>query len=169
MVAWVRDLAAPQRVSSRWRQAGLWALLGSLAACSSEKDEEPKTFDALYDSYLKKCSECHVAGNEAEVNWVPGFDLSSADKAYASLNARVRLPRKSECLNLSVNYVVAGQTTQSLLLAILDEGINDGFEAATGTTCKPIRHTISMGGKATDPSASVLAGLKTWISEGAKR
>jgi hypothetical protein len=143
-------------------------LLVLLAACSSEKDEEPKTFQALYDSYLKKCSDCHVAGNEAE-NSVPNFDFSSADRAYESLTANVNVPRSESCLNLNLPYVVAGQPSQSYLLAILDEGTNDGYEAATSSSCSPLKHTAAFGGVAAVPSAGVVAGLKTWISEGARR
>lgn len=149
--------------------AALGALLLVATSCSSEKDEEPKTFQGLYDSYLKSCADCHYEGSEAESNQVRDFDFSSADKAYASLTSRVNVQRDSSCLSLGLDYVVAGKPNQSYLLAVLDQSTNEGFSSATGSNCQPLDHTVGLGGPAANPSSGIISGLKTWISEGAKR
>jgi hypothetical protein len=148
----------------------VWSLLLLFAAaCSSEKTEELKTFSALYDDYLKKCADCHTVGTDTEMNFVPGLDFSTADKAFASLNSRVRLSRSEGCEDLGLNYVVAGQPSRSFLLAVVDLETNENFESATGKSCAPAKHTSNLGGPANSPSGAVVAGLKTWITDGAKR
>lgn len=158
---------------------GLRRSCAALVACGStlallygcggedETDQNLETFDGLYNAYLKTCAgACHAPGRDGE-NHVKGFDFSSADTAYRSLQAAVRFQRTELCNN--VQYVKGGDPDQSLLVALLDPSVNAAFKARTGTNCAPKNHTIANGGLADNPSAAVLAGLKKWISAGAER
>lgn len=164
-----------KRFLTKGQSSGLVALMatGSLLAllhgCGGEEEsaQNLETFDGLYNVYLKTCAgPCHAPGRNGE-KFVKGFDFSTADTAYRSLQAAVDIDRTELCK--VVQYVKAGDPEQSLLVAVLDPSVNAGFGSRTGSNCDPKNHTIANGGEADNPSAAVLDGLKKWISAGAVR
>lgn len=137
-----------------------------LASCGGEEEEEVDltTFSGLYQEYFASCGLCHAPDREADAV-VPGFYLQTEELAYEALLSRVDLRESCD----TVRYVVPGQPDSSFIVAILDASTQASFAGTTGTNCAPLLHTLANGGKANDPSSSVLSGLRQWIRSGAQK
>ena len=122
--------------------------------------EEQDPFTRAYNSYLGDCAQCHKPGTSTyqDVN----LDMSTEAAAKASLKSAANIPAKPDCTGL--RFVVASNPDGSMLIAVLDDSKMAAYTASSGG-CSPL-DIIQMG--STPPSASTLADIREWISDGAK-
>ncbi|MEY3903020.1 MAG: hypothetical protein RL189_2326 [Pseudomonadota bacterium] len=161
---------------SRVGLAFLLSLSFVFAACDDADKKEPaptpastpdlSKFSGLYSSYLTGCKECHEPDNVVYKEQVLNLDMSSEEKAYASLTSTANIARWSSLGCAPVKYVNANSSSGSILYAILDAETADSFGSGA---CKPLKHTRTNGGEANDPSAEQKQAIKAWIDKGAPR
>lgn len=163
-------VGVPQHSLNRGCFAFVLATSCFVASCDKlgnmDQEADLTKFSGLYSSYLSGCKECHEPNNVVYKEQVLNLDMSSEDKAYASLTSTANITRWSSLGCDTVKYVKAGSSTSSILYAILDADTADAFGSGA---CKPLKHTRDDGGEANSPSAEQKRAIKTWIDKGAPR
>mgnify|MGYP007046938633 CR=1 FL=1 len=149
---------------------GLFLAVALLAGGCEAVVAADGTFTSLYDSYFgATCSGCHSPGNRAGKEGIES-SLNFADKqsAYASLTggsaAGLQGPAWDACNG--AKFVVSGDPSKSLIVAVLDQATRNSFDLGNGGSCAgdSISDMTLKGG---EPPAGFVTSLKAWITAGA--
>ena len=128
--------------------------------------EETEGFTALYEGYFQKCAECHSPDGMGRTDDIEkNLDFTTQDTAYSTITSKSAsgmVGNTADCNGVS--FITSGKANASLILAVLDENVREGF--ASGACDK---NTISdMANKSgSDPNQAFLDDLKAWINDGA--
>ena len=126
-------------------------------------------FGSLYGDYLSTCKQCHAPGAPGRtLDTEQSLDFTTRSTAYTTLTTKLAAGLVGNQLACNdVPFLVAGQPSQSLLVAVLDATVRQAFDrpAAPGCDVDAISdETVKVGSA---PSAAFLAALSDWITAGA--
>ena len=126
------------------------------------------TFTSVYEDYFDGCANCHAPGAPGATSDIEKtLDFSSRDSAYDSIMSTASgLVGNQEACN-GVSFVVPGNSSSSLIVAVVDEDIRQGFDLSSNPDCNVDSisdMTVKMGFQ---PDSSFLNNLKSWVDKGA--
>ena len=142
-------------------------LATSLFACAPE---EAGTFAGVYEEYLVECANCHAPealGATSDIE--KSLDFSTEDSAYSTLMGSATGLSGNQAACNGVKFVVAGDPSSSLVVAVVDEDVRQAFDLSGNADCNADSisdMTVKVGFA---PGSSFLDSLKKWIEDGAAR
>ncbi len=146
------------------------AAVFALAACETEDTGVTADVTSLYDNYLNKCASCHTpdgAGQHSSIEKTLDFStVETASKTLREGKASGMSGNQEGCNGMP--FVKAGKPGASLLVAVLDETVRQGFDDPDFPDCDGTAISAMDNKVGGAPSAEFLTALKQWITDGAK-
>ena len=143
-----------------------------LTACGAELDSGPveANFSSLYNSYLQKCSACHIPAVASSMEGIEtSLDFTSVQTAYKTITTGKAsgLTNNQEACN-GVAFIDTKNPAKSLLVASIDKKTRASFDlGASGCDESAITDMNIKLGNSEAPDGFV-AALLDWIKAGAK-
>jgi hypothetical protein len=126
-------------------------------------------FSALYGDYFSSCANCHAPnapGRTSDIEQT--LDFSTRATAFTTLTTGMAAGLQGNAMACNgVPFVTPGQPGRSLVVATLDFTVRQAFDLVSFPDCDMSAisdETVKVGSQ---PSATFLAALKQWISDGA--
>src|SRR5262245_66575622 len=128
------------------------------------------TFSSLYGDYFSNCGQCHSPNGPGRTSDIEqSLDFSTKSTAYTTITSGSATGLMGNPMGCNgTPFIVSGQPSQSLIVAVLDDGVRATFDLAGHPDCDMNSITDQTTPKVgSSPSAAFLAALKTWIQNGA--
>jgi len=153
--------------SSTVQRIGFLFLATTLFACAPE---EAGTFTGVYEEYFVECANCHAPGALGATSDIEkSLDFSTEDSAYSTLMGSASGLSGNQAACNGVKFVVAGDPSTSLVVAVVDEDVRQAFDLPGNADCNADSisdMTVKVGFA---PGSTFLDSLKQWIESGAAR
>jgi len=163
-----------QRLTSRLTAPLALALLAATAGCPASTDTTPDagmveaTFTSLYADYFGNCKQCHSpAGPGRTSDTEQTLNFTTRGSALTALKTGMASGLVGNFMACNGVSFIGATPGASLVVAVLDQATRQTIDLPGHANCDASAiadMTVKVGSQ---PSASFVTALKTWITNGA--
>lgn len=125
------------------------------------------TFSSLYSDKLNECGVCHTPNAAGRTSLTEtNLDFTSRDTAYSTITGKSAAGMSGNQEDCNGVPFVGANSSSSLIVAVLDGDVRAAFDSPAHPNCDG-NGAISDMNIRSPTSASIVAGLKSWIDAGA--
>jgi hypothetical protein len=123
------------------------------------------SFTFLYGDYFGNCGRCHAPGAPGRTSDIEqNLDFTSKATAFTSITSRMSNVPMGNFTGCNGQRFVNADPSKALILAVLDESTRAAFDI--GANCGMDDVSDETAKVASAPSATFVAGLKSWLQAG---